>query len=446
MRISLPEDVKRIIECLENAGHEAYAVGGCVRDCALNKTPHDWDITTSADPYTVKGLFDRTFDTGLEHGTVTVLLNNVGYEVTTYRIDGIYEDGRHPKGVTFTGDLHEDLKRRDFTINAMAYNDKDGLVDIFGGMDDLEEGVIRAVGVPEERFSEDALRMLRALRFAAQLGFKIEENTRDAIVKLAPTLEKVSAERIQVELEKLICSDHPELMREVYQCGLSKVFMPEWDVMMQTEQNSKHHMYNVGEHTIEAMKHVRADKVMRLAMLLHDVGKPGTISTDEKGHNHFYGHMELGETISKQILRRLRFDNDTIRVVSRLIRYHDDRPEVTKENVRRLMVRSGVDYFPLLLEVKRADVMGQSLYKREAKLGFLDQVEAFYNEILDEGQCVRLSDLAVNGNDLIAIGVSQGKLIGRILNKLFEEVVDTPSNNEKEYLLKRAKVLMSQWT
>ncbi|MCF0143277.1 MAG: HD domain-containing protein, partial [Parasporobacterium sp.] len=438
MRIELPNDVKNIIETLEKAGHDAYAVGGCVRDCALNKVPHDWDITTSADPMTVKGLFDRTFDTGLEHGTVTVLLNGVGYEVTTYRIDGIYEDGRHPKSVTFTGELHEDLKRRDFTINAMAYNDREGLVDIFGGMEDLKSGVIRAVGTPEERFSEDALRMLRALRFAAQLGFEIEENTRAAIVSLAPTLKKVSAERIQVELEKLICSDHPELMREVYECGLSAVFFPEWDVMMETEQNSKHHIYNVGEHTIEAMKHVRADRVMRLAMLLHDVGKPGTISTDEKGQNHFYGHMELGETMSKEILRRLRFDNDTIRVVSRLIRYHDDRPEVTKENVRRLMVRSGVDYFPQLLEVKRADVMGQSLYKREAKLGFLDQVEAFYNEILEEGQCVRLSELAVDGNDLIAIGVSQGKLIGRILNKLFEEVVDTPSKNEKEYLLKRA--------
>ncbi len=211
--MNLPADVSKIINILESNGHEAYAVGGCVRDCILGKIPHDWDITTSALPEQVKSYFDRTFDTGIEHGTVTVLLHGVGYEVTTYRVDGKYEDGRHPKEVTFTASLEEDLKRRDFTINAMAYNDSRGLVDLFGGKDDLDAGIIRAVGNPTERFTEDALRMLRALRFSAQLGFEIESETYNAICELAPTLDRISAERIQVEMVKLVTSDHPERLR-----------------------------------------------------------------------------------------------------------------------------------------------------------------------------------------------------------------------------------------
>mgnify|MGYP000793136968 FL=1 len=250
--IKLPDDVQFIIHTLQLHGFEAYAVGGCVRDSILGREPGDWDITTSAMPEETKALFDKTFDTGIEHGTITVLLNHEGYEVTTYRIDGKYEDSRHPKEVTFTRNLKEDLLRRDFTINAMAYNDKDGIVDIFGGMQDLEKHMIRCVGNARERFSEDALRILRGVRFAAQLGFEIDEETKEGMKLLAPTLENISAERIQVELVKMLTSDRPELIRTAYELGITKVFLPEFDRMMETKQETLHHMYTCLLYTSDA--------------------------------------------------------------------------------------------------------------------------------------------------------------------------------------------------
>lgn len=248
MRLQLPAAVNMIIDVLQAHGYEGFAVGGCVRDSVLNRTPDDWDITTSATPYQVKELFSKTVDTGLQHGTVTVMVHGVGYEVTTYRIDGEYEDARHPKEVQFTSNLTEDLKRRDFTINAMAYSKDRGLIDEFGGMNDLQRKIIRCVGDPWQRFGEDALRILRAVRFAAQLGFEIEENTKKAIVELAPTLSKISAERIQTETVKLLMSDRPEMWRSVYDLGITRIIMPEFDAIMETPQNTPHHMYNVGEH------------------------------------------------------------------------------------------------------------------------------------------------------------------------------------------------------
>ena len=315
MKIQLPEHVKQIIHRLQQEGYDAYAVGGCVRDTLLGRCPQDWDITTSARPQVVKSLFSHTIDTGIAHGTVTVMLDHTGYEVTTYRIDGEYEDARHPKTVTFTGNLVEDLKRRDFTINAMAYNDTAGLVDAFDGMGDLKRHVIRCVGIPHDRFGEDALRMLRAVRFAAQLGFSIEEKTRQAVADLADNLQKVSAERIQTEMVKLLTSAHPEEMRTVYELGLSRVFLPEFDRMMETPQITKHHCYSVGEHTIHAMQEVQQDRILRLTMLLHDVAKPVCVTTDEKGQNHFKGHPAEGAEMARVILRRLKFDNETIKRV-----------------------------------------------------------------------------------------------------------------------------------
>jgi tRNA nucleotidyltransferase/poly(A) polymerase len=262
MKIQLPEKVNRIITTLQKHGFEAYAVGGCVRDSFLGRVPGDWDITTSAAPEETKSLFARTFDTGIEHGTITVLLNGEGFEVTTYRIDGKYEDNRHPSKVQFTRSLSEDLLRRDFTINAMAYNEQDGLVDLFHGMEDLKKGVIRCVGNAEARFSEDALRILRAIRFSAQLGFEIEKETRQAIRKLAPNLSYISAERIQTELVKLLISDHPEKIQDAYELGITKVILPEFDAMMETTQETLHHCYNVGEHTIHALMNIPADKVL----------------------------------------------------------------------------------------------------------------------------------------------------------------------------------------
>lgn len=443
MRMKLPEQVNQIIHTLKEQGYDAYAVGGCVRDTILGRMPQDWDITTSARPQAVKSLFGHTIDTGIQHGTVTVMIDHVGYEVTTYRIDGEYEDGRHPKNVIFTGNLVEDLKRRDFTINAMAYNEESGLVDAFDGVGDLKKGIIRCVGEPHERFTEDALRMLRAFRFAAQLGFEIEPATRRAASDLADNLAKISAERIQMELVKLLVSDNPQELRDVYEAGLSRIFLPEFDRMMQTPQTNKHHMYSVGEHTIRTMQEIAKDKVLRLTMLLHDVAKPVCITTDDRGQNHFKGHPREGEEMAKRILHRLKFDNDTTDRVCRLIRYHDDRPELTERNVRRAMSRIGSENMGALFAVKRADTLGQSMYCRQEKLAYVDTYEEIYRDILKQEQCVQKKDLAINGRDLIAMGMKPGKDLGRVLDALFEQVLDEPELNTRECLMELARSFIS---
>lgn len=436
MKMILPEKVNTIINTLENHGYEAYAVGGCVRDTMLGRTPGDWDITTSAKPDQVKALFRHTIDTGIQHGTVTVMLGQEGFEVTTYRIDGEYEDARHPKEVLFTSNLLEDLKRRDFTINAMAYNEEKGLVDAFDGAGDLKRGIIRCVGRAEERFTEDALRMLRAVRFSAQMGFAMEEATRKAVLALSPNIAKVSAERIQVELVKLLVSDHPEEIRTACETGLTKVFLPEFDAMMETPQNNPHHCYTVGEHTIKALQQVPADRVLRLTMLFHDVAKPLCRSVDEEGRDHFYNHPLKGSEMTRTILRRLKFDNDTTDKVCALVRWHDDNPELTPKAVRRAVNRIGTERYPGLFAVKRADVAAQSGYKREEKTAYLDRYEALYREILERRQCLTVKQLAVTGSDLIAAGMKPGKEIGEMLKLLLDEVLDHPEANTKENLLK----------
>lgn len=444
MRMNLPEHVKTIIDTLMNCGHEAYAVGGCVRDSILGKDPADWDITTSARPERIKEIFPRTVDTGIAHGTVTVLMGKSAYEVTTYRIDGEYEDARHPKEVHFTANLLEDLKRRDFTINAMAYNDRDGVIDAFDGVGDLKRHLVRCVGEPRERFSEDALRMLRAVRFCAQLGFSMEERTMEAICALAPSIGKVSAERIAVELVKLLMSDHPQKIRQVYETGLSAVFLPELDDMMKTSQHCKHHCYTVGEHTITALQWVRPDKILRLAMLLHDVAKPVTKSTDERGWDHFYGHEEVGAQMTKMILRRLKFDNDTIKKTAALVAAHDQRPAANPKSVRRALVSIGPDAFPDLFEVKRADVMAQSCYCRKEKLQETADFEHLYYEIMEQRQCLSIRDLKIDGRDLIALGMKQGEAIGTTLAALLEWVLEDPKRNEREKLLAEAAKILPE--
>lgn len=439
MIITLPEKVDRILNTLMQAGYEAYAVGGCVRDSILGKEPQDWDITTSATPEEVKKIFRKTIDTGIEHGTVTVMLEREGFEVTTYRIDGKYEDSRHPKEVTFTPNLLEDLKRRDFTINAMAYNQRDGLVDAFDGIGDLERHVIRCVGDAKQRFREDALRMMRAVRFAAQLGFAIEEDTRAAICELAPTLERISAERIQVELVKLLMSDHPEEMRTLYETGITKVMLPEFDAMMQTKQKNPHHMYNVGEHTIVALQNIPKNKVLRLTMLLHDAAKPVCKTVGEDGIYHFYGHPKKGSEMAVDILRRLKFDNDTIDKVRRLVLGHDDNPPITEKTVRRAILRLGIEAYPDIFAVKRADTLAQSNLNREEKLQYIDDYEACYRQIIEKEQCLSLKDLKVSGADLIARGMKPGSGLGAVLKELFEIVVDDPEKNDRDYLLTEAE-------
>lgn len=437
MKIQLPQNVKNIIERLQEAGYEAYAVGGCVRDSVLGRIPDDWDITTSAKPYEVKALFARTVDTGIQHGTVTVMIGKEGYEVTTYRIDGEYEDGRHPKEVTFTARLQEDLRRRDFTINAMAYNDTDGLVDCFHGMEDLMDHMIRCVGDPVERFTEDALRIMRAVRFSAQLSFSIEEQTFRAIGQLAPNLKKVSAERIQTELMKLLLSPNPDYLRTLYDAGVTKVFLPEFDACMETQQNNPHHCYSVGEHTLHCLAAIEPDRVLRLAMLLHDFGKPGVRTTDEKGIDHFHGHAVLSEEMTRKILRRLKFDTDTLTMTARLVRYHDRRIEPTKRGLRRAMADMGADLFPAIFRVKEADVAGQSDYHRSEKLQELEELKKLYAQVVENRECVCIRDLAVNGKDLIEAGIAPGPELGSILSRLLQIVVEDPEKNTKEYLLTR---------
>ena len=435
MIIKMPDNAKKILDTMHKAGFEAYVVGGCVRDALLGREPMDWDITTNALPEDTKKLFRRTIDTGIEHGTVTVMMGKEGYEITTYRIDGKYEDNRHPSEVTFTKNLTEDMKRRDFTINAMAYNEEEGLIDKFGGVDDLNNRVIRCVGEPMERFSEDALRIMRAVRFSAQLDYSIEVRTAAAVKELAPTLKKISAERIQVELIKLLESDHPEKLMDLYELGITKVILPEFDTCMATKQNNPHHIYDVGTHIVKSLEYVRADKVLRLSMLLHDIGKPETIKSDEEGIDHFHGHAELGAKMAHSIFRRLKFDRETMDRVCNLIKYHDYRFPAEPRNVRRAINKVGVEDFPLLLEVKYADTMAQSMYYRKEKLEALEEIRKLYDTIIEEKECVTLKQLAVGGRELIALGISPGKQIGDILSAMLSDVIDNPEHNTKEYLL-----------
>jgi len=436
LKIILPEKVNTIIHTLQEHGYEAYAVGGCVRDSILGRVPDDWDITTSATPMETKSLFQRTFDTGIEHGTITVLIDKDAFEVTTYRVDGKYEDSRHPSEVTFTRSLQEDLLRRDFTINAMAYNDREGLVDICGGLEDLEKKTIRCVGDAMARFGEDALRILRAVRFAAQLGFEIEEETQKGITELSPTLANISAERIQVELIKMLTSPNPGMLKTAYELGITKVILPEFDAMMQTKQENPHHKYSVGEHSLKAIGYIRADKILRLTMLFHDIAKPIMKTMDENGVAHFKMHDSKGAEMAKQILRRLKFDNDTMNKVVRLVQYHDYRMPAEPKNVRRAMNKIGEDLFPYYLEVRMADTLAQSEYLQGEKIQNIQDVRTCYEEILEKQECVSLKTLAVTGSDLIANGMKPGKEIGEVLNKLLEYVIEHPEANEKEVLLK----------
>ena len=435
-RIRLPLQVSGIIKTLQEAGFEAYAVGGCVRDSLLGRVPDDWDITTSAKPQQVKALFSRTVDTGIAHGTVTVLQGRSGYEVTTYRIDGAYEDGRHPRDVTFTASLAEDLKRRDFTVNAMAYNEEEGLVDLFGGRADMERRALRCVGNPRERFGEDALRMMRAVRFSAQLDYVIEKDTMEAIRALSGTLSKISAERIRTELVKLLLSGHPERFRTCYETGMTAVFLPEFDRMMETGQNNPHHCYSVGEHALCALRRIRPDQALRLAALLHDVGKPETESMDESGVNHFYGHAAKGAELTRKIMRRLKFDNDTADRVVRLVREHDRKIGLSPAQMRRTVNCVGPDLFDL----KEADLLAQSDYLRGEKQEELMRLRALYEKVKEEGDCLSLKGLAVTGRDLIGIGATPGPGLGALLQDLLGIVLENPSCNNRETLLEYARI------
>lgn len=449
----IPEKVNYIINELNRHGFEAYAVGGCVRDMVLGRTPQDWDITTSATPQEVKSIFRRTVDTGIEHGTVTVLIDKDHYEVTTYRIDGVYEDNRHPKEVSFTLSLKEDLKRRDFTINAMAYNEASGFVDLFGGLDDIRAGIIRCVGSASERFDEDALRILRAVRFSAQLGFDIEEETMRAICEKAPKLRNISAERIREELTKLLLSEHTDRLRTLYESGITDVILPEFNTMMSTEQNNIHHIYSVGEHTIKTVSEVacahdnisfsdREKTILKWTMLLHDIEKPGTKTASEDGQDHFYGHNEKGAVTARKILRRLKFDNNTLNSIVYLIRWHNYRFELTAAGMRKAVSKIGKDYMELLFEVMRADIKGKNPEMADSMYERLNAARRLYADIIKNGECVSIKELNIDGDDLINAGLKPGKKIGEILDRLLAMVLENPGLNDNATLLAMAKQMI----
>ena len=435
--IVLPEKVSHILSVLSGAGYEAWAVGGCVRDAILGRVPGDWDITTNALPAEIKQLFRRTVDTGIAHGTVTVMLGSDGYEVTTYRQDGDYSDHRHPDKVTFTSSLEEDLKRRDFTINAMAYRPEAGLVDLFGGQEDLKGRIIRCVGDPRERFDEDALRIMRALRFSAQLGFKLDPKTRAAIREFAPRLQFVSRERIREELLKLLVSPHPDRLLDLAECGITAEIFPLWDTMLKTDQSNPYHTLSVGMHTLRVIENVPAEPVLRLAALLHDSGKPACKTVDSGERTHFHGHAQAGAKIAEAFLKEMRFDNKTVSDVARLVAVHDDHYPAAPASVRKEISRVGEELFPSYLKLVLADNLAKSPYAQDQFMRRYTTVCRLYEEIKSAGDCITLKDLAVKGSDLIAAGMKPGPEMGEVLGRMLNDVLGDPGHNDKEYLLKK---------
>lgn len=433
--IEIPEDVKFILRVLNSAGYQAFIVGGCVRDSIMGRVPGDWDITTNAKPREVKFLFSRTIDTGIKHGTVTVVVNGTNYEVTTYRIEGQYIDSRHPESVEFTSSLKMDLARRDFTINSIAYHPEEGFVDPFGGINDIGARIIRAVGNPQERFREDALRMLRAVRFSAQLDFTIEHATFMAIKENNSLILNISSERIRDEITKTLTSPHPEKVLLLRELEMLEKIIPEFDACFGIEQNNPYHVYNLVEHTINAVAAVEKDPVLRWTMLLHDTGKVDTKTTDEKKIDHFYEHQAKSAMLAEDVLKRLKFDNKTIDRVCRLIKHHDRYIESTEKAVRKAVNVVGEDIFIELLKVKEADVSAQNPKNIETGIAHINEIKHLYEEIKRKGQCLSLKDLALNGDDLIKLGFTPGKNIGEALENLLEQVIETPELNEREKLV-----------
>lgn len=434
--VRIPENVKNILKRLEDAGYEAWCVGGAVRDMLLDREPGDWDVTTNAFPETVLELFaHHAIPTGLQHGTVTVG-GGRGVEVTTYRRDGAYLDNRRPESVEFTTSLEEDLARRDYTVNAIALNLRGELCDPWGGQTDLAAGVIRAVRDPEERFEEDALRIMRGLRFASRLGFAIEETTSEAIHHCAPLLKNIAVERLHVEMTGLLCGEYAADVLLRYPDVLG-VFLPEILPCVGFEQHSRYHCYDVWEHTVRSVAATAPDPILRWAMLLHDLGKPDTFTVDEQGMGHFYGHYRESLKKAQIIMERLRFDHRSKKLIETLVERHDCELPLNERNVRRNLSRYGEEVLRLLIQVKRADNLAQ-VPELRGRQELLKQWETMLNMEILAGSCFSLKQLAVKGNDLIALGMC-GKAVGESLECLLDLVIDEKLPNDREILLNYTK-------
>ena len=435
--VDIPAPVRDILETLEAAGHRAWCVGGCVRDALLGRAPEDWDVTTAARPEETMALFgDRAVPTGLRHGTVTVRTAAGGVEVTTLRRDGAYRDHRRPESVTFTDSLEEDLRRRDFTVNALAVDLRGTLQDPLGGRADLAAGVLRCVGDPDRRFDEDALRILRGARFAAQLGFAIHPDTAAAIHRNRALLGDIAPERIWTELKKLVTGAHAAEVLRAYPDVIG-VFWPEVLPMVGFDQRNRHHCHDVWEHTLHALEAVPPEADLRLTVLLHDIGKPNCFTVDGKGQGHFYGHPAESARLAGEMLRRLRADNATTETVVRLVTWHDKNIPRTRSGVARALGKLGERDLRRLLDVKWADNLAQAPEYRAVQ-GEIDKAEAILDQLLAEGACVSLRQLAVTGRDLLALGLS-GPAVGRILRTLLDAVLDETLPNQRAALLAAAR-------
>ena len=442
--INIPLRADKALKILTEAGYEAYIVGGCVRDLLMGRPAGDIDITTSALPAQTATAFNgyRIIETGIKHGTVTVLLDGESVEITTYRTEKGYTDSRHPDSVRFTSSLKEDCARRDFTINSICYSPQAGFVDYYDGMADISNAVVRCVGNPVQRFEEDALRVLRALRFASVLGFELEENTRQAVFCCAHQLENISAERIFTELSKLLCGKNVKKVLLEYTEVLG-VFIPELLPLKGFDQKNYHHIYDVLEHTAVAVENTPPVPQLRLAALLHDFGKPHTFTIDEKGVGHFYGHGDVSFTLAQDILKRLKVSNEDYDLITTLVKYHDIPVQNTEKAVRRALNKFGEKTLKMLLQLKRADNRGQNIRDFDRKAEY-DRLEAVIDGVLEKQQCFSLNHLAVNGTDLINMGIPPSKTTGRILNTLLDMVINGETANDKTQLLLRAEILKKE--
>ncbi|NFS08040.1 HD domain-containing protein [Clostridium botulinum] len=440
IKIEIPKGVEYIINTLQENGYEAYIVGGAVRDSLLERKVNDWDITTSANPQEVVNIFEnlgyKIIPTGLKHGTVTILISSIGYEVTTFRVDGEYEDNRHPKEVKFTSNLREDLKRRDLTINAMAYNDRIGLVDYFHGLVDLNNKIIRCVGNSKDRFNEDSLRMLRCIRFASQLNFHMEESTKLNIRELSRNIANVSMERIRDELCKILVSSQPIYgIRNIVELNLIDYIIPELKACVGFEQHNIHHDKDVYGHILSVVENVPIKLELRLAALLHDIGKPKCFSIGDNGQGHFYGHQKISADMTKDILKRLKFDNKTIDKVDKLVYNHMARyNKLRTPNIKKFINKVGIDNLDDLFELQIADIKGSA--KEYHSFDNVLNLKIKCEKILSEKQPLTIKDLDINGYDLMELGINQGKEIGIMLNKLLNIILENPNLNNKEDLIK----------
>jgi tRNA nucleotidyltransferase (CCA-adding enzyme) len=439
-KIELPEDVSFIISELSNKGFEAYAVGGCIRDVLLNKKPKDWDIATNALTSQVKEIFPKSIDTGINHGTVTIILNKINYEITTFREEGKYSDRRRPDKVFFTESLKTDLSRRDFTINAMAFNPNIGIVDLFDGISDIKNKIIKTVGKPEDRFSEDALRMLRAVRFSAQLNFQIDAETSKGIISNSKNIDKISVERIRSELEKIVISDYPSKVKELYRLGLMDRILPELSKCFETLQNHPYHIYNVGDHIVKSIENIESSPFLRWTMLFHDIGKAYCRTTDDKGIDHFYNHGDISVRIAQVIMKRLKFDNKTMDKVSLLVKNHDLLLKHSESAIRKATLLLGIDCMYDLFKVMKADKCAQNPRFLEKSNLEIKKIENEFETSLKNNHCMSKKELNINGDNLKELGITDGREIGMIMKILLDMVIESPELNKREELLELASL------